>query len=353
MRAGEDLTRVLAVAIMGAVLGVLMAAPALAATETYRDEFNEGSYSGSHGTLAWPVPWTEVGESDGPGTGQVGVVSDPGCPQSPCLQIKGGDVKSGRGVGRYADLSAASGATLSLEATRVGLPSYSLVVSVSTDGANWTHLGWISTSGTYTYDLGPYLSHTTHIRILGSNKPAHSTAFLIDNVTITLSGVASTTTTTTPPTTTTTTPPTTTTTTPPTTTVANTSTTTTTTPPTTTVANTTTTTLATTTTTAEAGSDRQTEVFPPFLREPQDPSSGGGVVGFGLIPFRGEASELPASSALCCPGLNLVVSFAATFFELSARALGPPLLISVLPLLWMVLKTLRQERALERSDPQA
>ncbi|MDJ0665479.1 MAG: hypothetical protein QNJ75_13085, partial [Acidimicrobiia bacterium] len=46
---------------------------ALAATDTYRDEFAAVAFNGSDGTIDWSVaPWVEGGESDGPGDGTPG-----------------------------------------------------------------------------------------------------------------------------------------------------------------------------------------------------------------------------------------------------------------------------------------
>lgn len=46
-----------------------------AAGPNLRDEFNATSYNGSEGSLPWETAWTEIGETDGPLTGDVAIVS--------------------------------------------------------------------------------------------------------------------------------------------------------------------------------------------------------------------------------------------------------------------------------------
>ncbi|HIE21610.1 MAG TPA: hypothetical protein EYP73_03290, partial [Acidimicrobiia bacterium] len=124
MNLSRGLKGLLAATLLGALVAVTTAPfPALAATETYRDEFNSGDFTGSDGTLGWPAPWIEVGESDGPDSGLVEVVSVSGCAASPCVRIRGGVVSGGQGLRRYADLSSASSATLSMRTVRTGSSS--------------------------------------------------------------------------------------------------------------------------------------------------------------------------------------------------------------------------------------
>jgi hypothetical protein len=97
-------------------LVTLLLIPALAATaqeENVRDEFNAVSFSGNDGSLPWAGPWTEVGESDGPASGQVKVGSI-NCSASKCLQLSGGALGQ-PGAQREADLSTMVTAVLSLD----------------------------------------------------------------------------------------------------------------------------------------------------------------------------------------------------------------------------------------------
>ncbi|MCB1753432.1 MAG: DUF4347 domain-containing protein, partial [Gammaproteobacteria bacterium] len=143
-------------------------------TETVRDEFGIDSFSGNDGTVNWVGAWQEIGESDGSGMGDV---EADGTPQS--LEFGesgfGSADLTGDGVKRQVDLSAATSATLTLDAWRSGSAFGSNVkLAVSADGTNWTDLETFSFSSTptsstpYSYDISAYASATTWIRLLGS-----------------------------------------------------------------------------------------------------------------------------------------------------------------------------------------
>ncbi len=48
------------------------------AQSTFSDDFSSGNYLGSTGSASWLTPWTESGESDGPGSGDVRITSSGG-----------------------------------------------------------------------------------------------------------------------------------------------------------------------------------------------------------------------------------------------------------------------------------
>lgn len=105
----------------GLVLTVLFASTALAPIAfasgdqaSYRDQFNEVSYSGDDGSLSWANPWTEIGDNtNSPSAGPVQVVTDSHCAGGRCLTARGGLLPvDPTGAARYADTSVFSDAKL-------------------------------------------------------------------------------------------------------------------------------------------------------------------------------------------------------------------------------------------------
>ncbi len=201
-------------------------------TETYRDNFDSISYSGSNGSSQWSGNWLESGESDGPSSGRVRVVTRSECVAGSCGRLSAGS-NTTAGIHRRADLSEAMSATLtySYARTKAGGAAGLVRVSVSSDGGG----SW-STLATYTLDatdasprlqsfgITPYLTTQTQVRFRVESTPGQSGTFYFDNVqivaiipdpTTTTSTTTTSTTTTPPPTTTTTAPPSSTTTEPP------------------------------------------------------------------------------------------------------------------------------------------
>lgn len=134
--------------------------PYLVTGGVFRDEFNGTSYGGNDGTLSWSGPWLEIGESNGPGTGDVEVESvgeNSRCSATRCLVVEADNVV-GKGVVRELNLSGAEVATLSYV---YGHDDWggSVALEVSADGgATWTLLRsfsfdtWVS-GETDTFDL--------------------------------------------------------------------------------------------------------------------------------------------------------------------------------------------------------
>ena len=102
------------VAVLACFMGLNahLAGAAAAGSETVSDNFDAISYSGSNGSVAWSGSWIETGESDGPTTGRVRVVSEASCAAGGCGLLTAGGTTSAA-MQRQADLSGASNATLS------------------------------------------------------------------------------------------------------------------------------------------------------------------------------------------------------------------------------------------------
>ncbi len=149
------------------------------AGETFADDFESGNYSGSTGSSAWTSNWVEIGEANGPSSGDVQIVSD------------GGDNSirlTEDAIERTLDLSTADSAELTFDLRRTGDwdEDGRFRVEVSTDGTNYTQIYTTSSGGsTYqgiTLNLTPYMSATTHIRF-ELVQDEDETAF-IDNVSV-------------------------------------------------------------------------------------------------------------------------------------------------------------------------
>jgi serine protease AprX len=141
---------------------------------TYRDEFSSLAYNGSNGTQNWKDGWTEIGESDGTGSGNVRVVASSHCAADNCLRIGCGSIV-GDGASRKVDLSGATLATLSFGSKvegGYGLGTVGLQVSAN-GGSSWTTLkiyGLSSTGGLVqeTFDITAYIASNTMIRLYGA-----------------------------------------------------------------------------------------------------------------------------------------------------------------------------------------
>ena len=112
--------------------------------DTVRDEFTAISYSGNNGTASWSNGWQEIGESDGPNSGRVVVVSSSYAASGNALRIGGDDVYMGsRGLSRQANLSGAASATLTYNYRRRRSETGGTVyLQVSGNGGStWTDTG--------------------------------------------------------------------------------------------------------------------------------------------------------------------------------------------------------------------
>jgi len=158
------------------------------ANETVRDAFNTVSYAGNNGTQNWRNAWQELGESNGPGTGIVEADTTPAA-----LEIGGrrADI-TGYGVVRAADLSGAVSAALSLDVWRLRTAGRSVTLAVWDENASsWINLKTYSDSAptptlptTETFDITPYISANTQIRLLGSGSSNRRSFLYFDNIQI-------------------------------------------------------------------------------------------------------------------------------------------------------------------------
>jgi len=157
-----------------------------ASRETVRDEFNLPSYSGNDGSQNWSNDWQELGESDGPTAGLL-QVTDFGW-----LRIGSGNAKDrfNRSLTRSADLTHATTASLSYDYAVVKKMgnSAAVILQVSPDaGATWVSLatyGLHIDSGSASFDITPYISPHTRIRLLLDPGKKVKMYLYLDNIRI-------------------------------------------------------------------------------------------------------------------------------------------------------------------------
>ena len=155
--------------------------PTFSCNGTYRDAFgNDQSFAGSKGSIDWSgAPWIEVGESDGPGAGDVRVTNDISDFQ---VRLRDND-NGGEGIERTVDLTDATAASLSYEYRRQGLDSADDYVAVQVRASMsdpWTeltrHTG-SATDGAYqtaTHDISDHIAPTTQIRLAPTALTSYS-----------------------------------------------------------------------------------------------------------------------------------------------------------------------------------
>jgi len=163
---------------------------------TVSDDFNVGTYSGSTGSLPWTGNWLESGESDGPTTGKLSILSAPQCANGTCLDIRK-DTAAVISLTRELNLSNAVTATLSYSYKRVGMSGPigggAISLQVSKDGGttfstmksyplDTTDLTNIAES----VDISAYAAAKTQVRFISSGASYPSYAY-IDNLNITVS----------------------------------------------------------------------------------------------------------------------------------------------------------------------
>ncbi len=152
-------------------------------TVTYRDEFLTASYANNNGSALWASDWLEIVEADGASAGDIQISSGQ-------MQISG----SNKGIQRAIDLTGAAAATLTLDHRRESLESGNEHVNleISSDGgATWIELDRfkgpqndVSNQST-SYNITPYISATTRIRLIGSTSLDSTTDVVyFDNIEI-------------------------------------------------------------------------------------------------------------------------------------------------------------------------
>ena len=158
-----------------------------AGSETYRDEFVARDWGGNDGSQSFSGAWSELGESNGPTSGDVRVDSDDArcASEGKCLRI-GDDDSNLTGIGalRQLDLGQANTATLSFTHGHSGdSSSASVSLDVSPDGGNsWTSLQTFSVGGSQSpsaqsFDLTPYVAHNTQIRFIASGTTGDESSY--------------------------------------------------------------------------------------------------------------------------------------------------------------------------------
>jgi subtilisin family serine protease len=153
--------------------------------ETVRDEFNGITYSGNKGTQNWSSDWQELGESDGPGSGFLQVVSD----GTMRLGHENEKDQPTLSLTREADVTGATVATLTYDyVAQNNGNAGSVSVQVSGDGgSNWTTLNTYSYdagAGSASFDITPYISSDTQIRFEINSMTKIKMYLYVDNIQI-------------------------------------------------------------------------------------------------------------------------------------------------------------------------
>ncbi len=169
------------------------------------DSFPGTSYAGSNGPLDWAGDWQEIGETNGPGSGDVRVVRESQCASGRCLRLGAHRDSAGatgnRGVQRSLDLSGATRAELSYAFRRRGGSAgpVSVAFDASRDGgATWTDVATHSLDASdsvlqrASFRLEDFLTLdgpvTLRLRLLG-HYPAESSRYLyIDDFEVVVTG---------------------------------------------------------------------------------------------------------------------------------------------------------------------
>ncbi len=157
---------------------------------TFRDNFDSRAWNGSNGSLSWATDWIEVGESNGPTSGDIQVMND-----SSDFQLRTRDNDNGgEGVEREANLSGAATATLNYDFRRMNLDNTSdyTSVEISANGASgpWTELTRHDGSGNdsnyqpASHDISAYISSNTRVRFITSSSMGGTDTVWFDNVEI-------------------------------------------------------------------------------------------------------------------------------------------------------------------------
>ena len=156
---------------------------------TFRDEFNAVSFSGSDGTLEWTDDWIDVGEDDGPDSGDIRVKNDDSNYQ---LRTKDNDY-GGSGVEREADLRGSSSATLSYVYRRKlkGANDYTKIeIRDGNTALPWTELArhqGPANDGSYqtaNHDITSFTSSRTQIRLITASTMGGKEEVYFDDIQI-------------------------------------------------------------------------------------------------------------------------------------------------------------------------
>ncbi len=163
-------------------------APEVDPCSNYADNLSSISFAGSDGVLSWSEPWEEVGESDGPGSGDVRIRMEGG---ELALRIRDNQ-NGGEGVERNVDLSAMPNAALSYYFARQSLDNSSdyVAVEISAKGSEgpWTeltrHAGPNNESGFFDFarfDISAFISSDTRLRFISSPTMGNTDTVYFDD----------------------------------------------------------------------------------------------------------------------------------------------------------------------------
>ncbi|MDJ0917710.1 MAG: DNRLRE domain-containing protein [Woeseiaceae bacterium] len=157
---------------------------------TFRDNFDTRAWNGSNGSLSWATDWIEVGESNGPTSGDIQVMNDASDFQ---LRTRDND-NGGEGVEREANLSGAATATLNYDFRRMNLDNTNdyTSVEISANGASgpWTELTRHDGSGNdsnyqpASHDISAFVSASTRVRFITSSNMGGTDTVWFDNIEI-------------------------------------------------------------------------------------------------------------------------------------------------------------------------
>ena len=156
--------------------------------ETVADSFfTNGANNGNDGSQSWSGNWTEIGENDGFGTGDIVVTGNE-------LRVRDSDPVGGEGASREVDLTSATYAQLSYDYQEITDDALDnaldyVAVSVSPNGTDWTEIARHDgadaiISGSVSVVISDFIvpSSTTYVRFLGSDALGNSEGVTFDNV---------------------------------------------------------------------------------------------------------------------------------------------------------------------------
>jgi hypothetical protein len=170
----------------GAQRTVAASADGPATSALFLDYF-DAAYAGNDGTRNWTGDWQEIGESNGPSSGAVRVISSATCAYANCLRLDAG-LLSSVGVSREANLVGATSAVLRVDTRRDG-GNWTLQVS-GNGGGSWQTLksaaaGTDSSQVRDSFNVSAYATANMRIRFTSSQLLGLGTKDVyVDNVEI-------------------------------------------------------------------------------------------------------------------------------------------------------------------------
>ena len=150
--------------------------------DLFLDTFSNESYSNQDGDQFWASDWLETGDDNSPSPpffNDVGILGG-------SLILSGGN----NDIERRLNLSGYAGAVLTFDYDEFGFDSNTDRVDVYVTSANsWTRIGRLSgfvlNSGSFSFDITPYISSNTGIRFSTSVGLGTADYLFIDNVAVT------------------------------------------------------------------------------------------------------------------------------------------------------------------------